>query len=65
MSTNPDNLVKISLVESEISLLQAIAKREKVTAVKRKPPGFQKGGLINSIVSVMVSFAFAHSKEYI
>jgi len=28
MSTNPENLVKIALVSSEISLLQAIVKKE-------------------------------------
>jgi len=28
MSTNPENLVKIALVGSEISLLQAIVKKE-------------------------------------
>ena len=46
MSTNPDNLVKISLVESEISLLQVIAKIEKVTAAEHiSPAGLQPGGL--------------------
>jgi len=31
MSTNPENLVKIGLVDSEISLLQALVKKEKKT----------------------------------
>jgi len=41
MPTNPENLVKIGLVGSEISLLQAIIKKDeaekkKVTVVKHK-----------------------------
>jgi len=34
MSTNPENLVKIGLVVSEISLLQAIVKKEKKKMMK-------------------------------
>ena len=30
MSTNPENLVKILVVDSEISLLQAIVKKEEI-----------------------------------
>jgi len=41
--TIPENLVKISLVVSEISLLQAIVKKEekskKVTEAEHKPAG--------------------------
>jgi len=42
MSTNPENLMKIGLVDSEISLLQTVVKKEKerrrkVTAEEHKP----------------------------
>jgi len=50
MSTNPENLVKIGLVVSEISLLQAIVKKEKkkkVTEAKHKPCRLKSGELIN------------------
>jgi len=44
MTINSENFVKIGLVGSEISLLQAIVKemklmKKKVTAVKHKPTG--------------------------
>ena len=50
MSTNSENLVKIGLVVSEISLLQAIVKKEKkkkVTEAKHKPCRLKSGELIN------------------
>jgi len=42
MCTTPENLVKIGLVVSEISLLHSIVKKEKrkkVTEAKHKPTG--------------------------
>ena len=48
MSTNPENLKKIRLVGSEISLLQAMKK--KVTAVKHKQAGLQPVDLMGLTV---------------
>jgi len=43
MSINPENLVKIGLVVSEISLIQVIVKKEdderSITEAKHKPAG--------------------------
>jgi len=51
MSTNPENLVKIGVVGSEISLFHLKLwkrRRKKVTAVEHMPAVLQPGGLIRT-----------------